>query len=192
MLSGDHRIYLQYKPTTDSLAYLLEWQKSAIKENPQARPVQSDRLHLTVIHVGIIQDVYRELSAHLPQLDWITYTSALHEFITQSQSLLPKQVSVEPKGFAMFGHNSSVLAIALTPDTQLEQAHARSLEQLKLFFKTCGMEFPVPFMQGSPNFRYALTLRPHISLLKAARHRPPALQDVPNTLQLEAMPIHYT
>lgn len=192
MFSGDQRVYLQYKPNTESLTHLTSWQKSAIKENPQARPVRSDRLHLTVIHVGIIQDVYRELSAHLPNLDWTTYIGALHDFITQSQALLPEHIYVRPEGFAMFGHNSSVLAIAVTPDTGLEQAHAHSLERLKQFFIDCGMEFPVPFMQGSPNFRYALTLRPHISLLKAARHRPGALHNLPDALQLEAMPIHYT
>lgn len=191
MLTGDQRVYLQYKPSQESLRHLIAWQKLAIKENPQGRPILHDRFHLTVLHIGIIQDVYRELSEQIPDLDWKTYTGALRDFIYKSQSLLPKQVSVEPQDFVMFGHNSTVLAVALTPGIELEQAHAHSLKQLKKFLQSCGIAYPVPYMQGSQNFGHALTLRPHISLLKAARHRPSFPGNETQELQLEAMPIRY-
>jgi 2'-5' RNA ligase len=192
MLASKERIYLQYRPDESSLGVILNLQKKSTEANPQGRPVQQERLHVTVIHFGIAADVYRELSQQNPKLNWEEFARAAEQFITLSQSALPEEVTVQPTGLEFFGHRSSVLALSVRPDQTLIDAHQSSLQQLKDFLEACGISYPVAFMQGSTNFRYALTLRPHFSLVKAARHVP---EDAPSdfpALKLKAMPIHYS
>lgn len=192
MLTSKERIYVQYQPDEEGLAQLLEWRELASRANTQGRPVQQDRLHVTVIHFGIIADVFRELTQQNSALDRGDFLKAAEQFIVASDTAMPKQVTVQPTGLEFFGFRSSVLALTATPDKKLTEAHRVSLANLKVFLKDCGIEYPVPFMQGSPNFRYALDLRPHISLIKAARHMPTDFPSSLPPLKLTLMPIRYT
>ncbi len=192
MLTSKERIYLQYQPNEEALSQLLHWQKRATQANPQGRPVQQDRLHVTVIHFGIAADVFRELSQQNSKLIWSDFTKSAKQFIETSEAALPAEVAVQPTKLEFFGYRSSVLALTVMPDQALIQAHKAALANLNSFLKSCGISYPVPFMQGSLNLRYALTLSPHISLIKAARHIPDDFPSSLPELQFKVMPVRYS
>ncbi len=192
MFGPGERIYLQYKPDEAALSHLLTWQQQAHRVNPQARPVPRDKMHLTLLHFGIAQDMYREVTQQQPDLSWDSFAAAVRSFIDASQEVLPQIVTAKPTDFALFGHQSSVLAINLTPSPELLAAHQAALKHLQQCIKSLGIEYPAAFMQGSPNLRFGLTLRPHISLLRAARHRPRSLDKLQRPLRLHVLPVHYS
>lgn len=191
MLHSEDRLYLQYKPDEAALSQLLDWQRAALVINPQAREVQQNRMHLTVIHFGIITDVYRELREQQADLTWEAYTHAVEEFINRSQSVLPEEITVRPERFELFGSRSSVLALRVRVPDALLAAHKQALSLLKECIISCGIMPPEMFMQGSLNFRFALRLEPHLSLIKAARHRPNVALEAAPPLKLSLMPMHY-
>ena len=192
MIAKHHRIYLQYQPDDSSLSRLMTWQREIMAVNPQARPISPERIHLTVIHIGIIADVLRELNEQLSSLDEAVFFRALDVFLADSQAVMPGQAQLIPQQISLFGHTGSVIAVSCQASEQLIAAHQAALEHLKSFFRSVGISESVGFMQGSPNFRFALTFRPHISLAKAARQLPSnriIRTDEPLTLQ--RMKVHY-
>lgn len=193
MIAKHHRIYLQYRPDAASIERLVAWQKSIMAVNPQARPIASDRIHLTVIHFGIIADALRELREQLPSLDEAVFFRALDAFLADSQAVLPDHTLLSPEKISLFGHTGSVVAVSCRADGKLIAAHQAALEHLKSFFRSVGISEPVGFMQGSPNFRFALTFRPHLSLAKAARQLPSERTiHSDESLMLQRMKVHYT
>jgi hypothetical protein len=83
-----------------------------------------------------------------------------------------------------------VIAVDCKAGDDLIEAHQQSLQLLLRALEQCGVQQTVGFMQGSPNFRFALEFSPHISLLKAARTVPADVRTMPHghTLLLQAMP----
>lgn len=191
MVRASERLYFQYKPDAAALEQLLAWQRTASRHNPQARQIRSNRLHVTVLHFGILADVYRELQDQVPHLKWQTYADAVQTLIAESFAVLPPKITVQPSGYELFGPKSQVLALRVRVDDTLSQAHEKIVELLKSCLVACGVNYPVPFMQGSPNFQFARQLEPHISLLRAARFKPTESID-PMPLYFHVLPIRYT
>jgi 2'-5' RNA ligase len=185
------RLYLQYRP--DKLAHnqLLAWQSSGIEQNPQARAVQPDRIHLTVLHFGILADVFRELREQNDNLTKDIFMKAVEQFVLDTQDVLPQATTVYPERFELFGSGSSVLALRVRTSPELEQAHRRAFDMLIKCIASCGISQPEMFVPGSRNFRFAKKLQPHISLLKTARSKPTADVSIAQPLKLEVMPVHY-
>lgn len=193
MIAKHHRLYLQYRPDDAAHERLMTWQRKVMAVNPQARPIAAERIHLTVIHFGIIADVLRELREQLPSLDEAVFFRALDVFLVDSQAVLPEQAQLIPEQISLFGQTGSVVALSCRAGGQLTAAHQATLEHLKAFFRSVGISEPVGFMQGSPNFRFALTFRPHLSLAKAARQLPSERTIHSNEpLTLQRMKVHYT
>ncbi len=185
------RLYLQYRPDKSALEQLLDWQSSAIEVNPQGRPVQPDRIHLTVLHFGILADVFRELKEQNDNLTKDMFMTAVEKFARNTQDVLPSVTAVQPERFELFGSGSSVLALRVRTSPELEQAHKRALDMLVACIASCGISYPEMFIPGSRNFRFARQLQPHISLMKTARNKPTVdVSDAP-PLNLEVMQIHY-
>lgn len=186
------RLYLQYCPDDDALQQLLSWQASAQDVNPQARAIQRDGMHLTLLHFGILADVFRELQQQQPALTKEIFLESVDQFITYAETLLPSSTTVQAEGLELFGSRSSVLALRVAVSDELMRAHARARQLLVQCLEACGISPAQMFMRGSPNFRFALELQPHISLLKAARRVPKIdITEQASDLHLEAMPIRY-
>jgi hypothetical protein len=194
MLKPHERLYLQYRPDSDhDRDALLQWQAALHEANPQARPVRPTQLHLTIIHFGILADVFRELKQVVYDLTWDTYEQAVTEFMVTSSDVLPASAVVVADKFSRYGSNAGVIAVDCKAGDDLIEAHQQSLQLLMKALEQCGVQQPVGFMQGSPNFRFALEFSPHISLLKAARTVPADVRTMPHghAFQLQAMPLHY-
>lgn len=190
-MQAHERLYLQYRPDENALEQLLDLQKRLIKANPQGVIVQPDHIHLTLIHFGILADVYRELHEQQPKLTKDFFNQATEQFAQESQKVLPAQTSVTLDKLELFGSRSSVLALRVGISSELREAHAQARTLLEQHIESCGIRPARLFMQGSPNFRFALKLEPHISLIKAARNLPTVSLEADTHLGLQAMPIVY-
>lgn len=184
------RLYLQYKPDEQALQYLLDIQKIVKRANPQARTTNPDRMHLTLIHFGILTEVYEEIRMQQPKLTWGQYEASVIRFIDESQRQLPDTAVVTPLEVSMYGSRNSVLALKVNPGQRLMDAHAHCLAVLKEFLLECGIEYPMAFMQGSRNFSHAAEFNPHITLLRAARKRAGLSVEKPE-LTFSRLPVRY-
>jgi hypothetical protein len=107
MLKPHERLYLQYRTDSDhDRDALLQWQAALHEANPQARPVRPTQLHLTIIHFGILADVFRELKQVVYDLTWDTYEQAVTEFMVTSSDVLPASAVVVADKFSRYGSNA--------------------------------------------------------------------------------------
>lgn len=166
------RIYLQYGVDEDAASLLLDWQEKISAANPGARLVPKEQLHLTVLHFGVAWEVYNEIKMQQPELDWDSFEQALVIFLHETQQMLPVSTLVNPKRLTYMGQSANTAAVAVTTSQELDQAHEQALHALYAFLRSCGITHPQGFMQGSPNFRFALTFRPHITLARLAPKQP--------------------
>lgn len=166
------RIYLQYSVDEDAATLLINWQEKIAAANSGARLVPKEQLHLTILHFGVAWEVYNEIKMQQPELDWDSFEQALVIFLHQAQYMLPASTLVKSQRLTYMGQNANTAAVAVTTSKELHQAHEQALHALHVFLRSCGITHPQGFMQGSPNFRFALTFRPHITLARLAPQQP--------------------
>jgi hypothetical protein len=169
-MKRQERLYLQYEPDKESLKQLLKLQTYALENNPQSRPLSSERLHLTLLHFGILSEVYDEIYRINTNLSWQHYSEAVKTFVKNSDRFMPEVARAKFLGFGLLGPNKNVLAARFEVDDAVSEAHVQALRALKVCLNQCGVENPEHFMLRSPNFRYAAVLNPHITLLRQARN----------------------
>ena len=73
--------------------------------------------------------------------------------------------------------NTLVIRYRLTPE--IKKLHQICLNILIQFFKICGIDNVETFMNLDPNFKNALTIKPHLTVAKAYSGELPSL-DVEN------------
>lgn len=186
-----HRFYVQYKPDDTGSQALLALQTD-IMATQGGRAVPAGQLHLTIIHFGIYQEVLADLRRYQPAIDETSFAEALERWLADCQAALVTAGTFVPTSLARFGTHGTVLALAGTVDAGLHDLHATCLDHLKTMLKRVLNDDPLPFMRQSPNFRHALTLAPHISLIKSAGQgvAEPA-HTIPGSMTLQAMPLVY-
>ena len=190
MMKPTERLYFQYAPDSSSIKELVQIQKQALKANPNARPMPLDKLHLTLLHIGIIQEVYEEIRSVNDNLPWDEFNDTLIKAIDGTQQTLPTEVDVSTSNIMMLGAHHDVLAVGLSTTEELKAAHGNAYQHLISFLSSCGIEHPVAFIHGSRNLRYSLNLIPHITLLRAARRAVDlSLEHI--TLRVSLLPVVY-
>jgi|GEM_PF-1991479 len=162
------RLYLELAPVDKSLVGLTTLQQELPLRKP-AWLIRPQKLHLTVIHFGIVREVYQELLAYNSRLTYEAYLSAVSFFVHDIRDLLPRQTTLRATGFHMFGPARTVLALTLHPNDELTYAHSQSLERLGHLLISCGINDVPAFIYKSHNFRYAPDLNPHITLARNVR-----------------------
>lgn len=168
----------------------MQLQERAHQSNPEARLVPAQQIHLTIIHFGIIREVFPQLQAVVPDLDYKRYKQAVATFVDTVEQAMPPQLKATMDRWDLYGFAQHTLVVTLLPNVELEQTHAASLAALRQFFASCGLSEPDSFMASNQNFQFALTLKPHITLLKKAPTVPVEILE-PKKLHLQAMPILY-
>lgn len=179
------RLYAQLKPDHQSLRHLLALQHVT---PPRGRTVQPERLHLTVIHFGIISDVLRKLPG-----DPARQAQALHEYINRSQEILhtykDHTFELSPINIELFGEFGRTLVMTYAPSAALNDLHDRLVTTLRQFFSDCGVADVNGFMTGDSNFKHALTIQPHITLMKGYVGNVPVVS--PQPVRLRTMKLLY-
>jgi hypothetical protein len=184
------RLYLQYRPDDPALPRLHDYQQRAVAVNPHGRIVNAERLHMTLIHFGILMELYEECKKSNPSLSWNQFETAVKEFVYSSQSLMPETIELVPLRYAFYGPKKSVLGLELQPDERLRKAHTKALGALKDCLFECGVPTPEHFMLRSPNLRFAQSFNPHITLVRMADQAPESLEES-TPLLFHSLPILY-
>ncbi|MCC3275071.1 2'-5' RNA ligase family protein [Arthrobacter sp. zg-Y20] len=187
---ANRRLYAQMQPDAGSLAHLLALRDSLTSGAPRGtRPVPRGQLHLTLIHFGKVLDVHRVISA-ATGISLPDYGQLLAGYIERTEALLPEDsFRLQPVHLTGFGAHGRTLVAEYAPTPQLAALHAALLTELTGFLAACGIGDTAGFMAGDPNFMFAQTLRPHITLARGYTGEPPALPLAPVTLT--PMPVVY-
>lgn len=188
--AANRRLYAQMRPDDASLAHLLALLGSVSSAGPHGlRPVPRSQLHLTLIHFGKVRDVYRVIRS-ATGISLAAYEEALEGYIGRTEALLPPaSFRLQPVHLSGFGANGRTLVVEYAPTPELSALHAALLAELEDFLAGCGIEDTAGFMAGDPNFMFAPTLRPHITLARGYTGPPPVLPLAPVTLT--PMPVVY-
>ena len=161
----DSRLYVQLQPDSASRAHLLSVQSNL---NASGINVIQDQLHMTIIHFGVIKNVLAQIS----ESDAVK-CAALDTYVQQTQQILDnvgeKLFVVSPKRLSLFGRNESTIVIEYEPTDDLIDLHTQCLSALYDFFKSLNVADPVKYMMRDHNFKFALHLRPHVTLIKRVR-----------------------
>lgn len=188
LLSNNIRLYAQMRPDETSLQHLSDIQR-ALPSQPRGYAVPAKRMHVTLIHFGKIHEIYALLqrSTGIKHDDYIRLLTG---YIKNTNSLLPVGTHrLEPLRWAAFGEHGNTLVIEYMPETELQSVHAKLSEVLQQFLRDCGVQDVEGFMAKDPNFKQALTFRPHLTLYKGYFSALPDLSLSP--ISLETMPLLY-
>ena len=165
----ESKIYIQLQPTQKSTAVLLSYQKSL--NNPTSRSVivPPHALHLTVIHIGKVSRIIESVRV-ASDMDDEKIIRNIQTLVTQLQAITKlhedKPFTLPPTHFSHLGRANNALVIEYEATPQLKQLHETSLGILKNFIASCGVTDVEAFMENDKNFKYALVLRPHITIAK--------------------------
>lgn len=180
----DSRLYVELVPDDTSRA-LLNGIRFELEKQVRGRFITPLKWHVTVIHFGKVQDVYNDVIAVKPSLDQNTFLDALNTYAKRSANVLPESLSLTTLSYDLFGDQKSVLVLRLNETEELIKAHAVALEHLLSFFKDCGIDDHINFMENNHNFKHALDIKPHITMIRKV----PAI-DI-SSLKLEALELHF-
>ncbi|WP_146364389.1 2'-5' RNA ligase family protein [Arthrobacter yangruifuii] len=181
------RLYAQMKPDAASLAHLVSLQGVLPSGG---RLVPRRQLHGTLIHFGKVMDVYRVIREETG-ISRAAYEPLLGGYIARTEALLPSSSSfrLEPAGLAGFGARGSTLVVEYQPTAELTALHGQLFTVLVDFLTACGVSDTAAFLAADPNFMFASTLRPHITLARGYSGPLPALPLEP--VRLIPMPVVY-
>lgn len=166
MSSG--RYYVQYQPDQAGREALLRVQADLLKSG-EGRPVPADELHLTIIHFGIFTEVLADVRRYKADVEERSFADGLQLFIKRCMDSAASEGAFTPAAIGRLGSHGSVVVLEGGVDAALATTHATCLEHLKAMLGGVLDSDPLPFMEQSPNFKHALTLRPHISLIRSER-----------------------
>ena len=175
------RIYAKLRPTPAALAHLETLQQGLPQHS--GKVLEPRRLHLTVLHFGLVREVHQQISA-VSGIAYDRYAALLADYIHASEQHLPKRTfTVDPVSLAGFGSRGRTLAVAVAPSPELTQLHAGLSAILADFLSACGIRDVAGFMAASPSFSHGQRLRPHISLCRNFGSTIPVLALQPLELQ---------
>ncbi len=164
-MQPDDRLYVELIPDDKACEYLRDL-VDYIKPYIKGRPVDPTKWHLTILHFGIADHVFYDLQRVLPNISRTVYAEALDGYIERAKKSLPPPTKLPTSTLELFGIKENVLVLNLEPSETIENVHTNALANLTMFLNDCGVVDPQEFIQNSINFKWALELRPHITLFR--------------------------
>ncbi len=184
------RIYVELVPTVSSRRVLSDL-CDAIAPHIKARPVDPSKWHVTILHFGIAEHVYYDLQREIPHLSRSTFETALTAYIERAKASLPGPTKLLPTELELFGVKDNVLVLRLEPNDIVIKAYHQALTDLQIFLTDCGITDTEAFMNSSINFKWALELKPHITLYRGAiRYQPVDIPLPTEPLSFQSADIH--
>lgn len=177
------RLYLELQPTVAERQRIVLLQQELLLPS-SARLIRPAKLHVTLIHFGILSEVYGQLTQAVPALNKESYMVAINHFVDATHAILP-EISLAAGKYALYGPHKTTLVLEFKSDPTFDSAHERALQELIHFFVGCGIEQPRAFMAQNHNFQYALSSRPHLTLARNVSTMPAVLPDPPSLMQFE-------
>lgn len=159
--TNEQRLYVQLQPDSASLEQILTVQSHF---GSLGRIVKEEKIHLTIIHFGIVSEILE----NLPATTQVKRT-AFSEYVARTQSIIstsPESYELQPKAIELYGEHSTTLAIRYEEAPQLVDIHENCLHALQEFLSSSGVVKVEEWMSNDRNFMYAQTLNPHVTIVK--------------------------
>ncbi len=161
-MDHDQKLYVQLQPDQESLLHILKVQHKFAGVGRQVKP---EKIHLTIIHFGIIKDVL----AILPETS-LTKQEAFATYVTETQVVISQykhsNFELYPKKLELFGEYKTTLVITYEPTKEIIIFHEKCLGILFKFLRQAGVVDPKSWMKRDRNFQHALSINPHITIVK--------------------------
>lgn len=160
-IDNDQRLYVQLRPTPYSLEHLVALQSTFMQSGRLVNPA---KIHLTIIHFGIVSEVLDSLPG-----DTRSKTESFANYVSSTQEIIekmPEAFTLKPKTLELFGDHNTTLVVTYEPTEKLLRFHELCLQSLKVFLDRSGVENVEEWMINDRNFTHARTIRPHITLVK--------------------------
>lgn len=168
MQSLDERLYIELIPSSESCKIIQKFANN-LSDFVTGRTVDSSNWHVTLLHFGVPEHVYYDIQRDLPNVSKSTFREALERYIVVARDHLPEPTALQPTKVDLFGVRQNVAVLNFEPNDLLRSSHNQALKDVKLFLNECGLTDPETFMKGSINFKWALELKPHITLFRSVK-----------------------
>lgn len=162
------RLYVQLVPDDSSVAPLVHLQGILRESGIKGQFVDPSRLHMTILHIGELGRTYEELKMWVPKLTEPDFLESAAWLRSQLEQLFPATAQITLQEMALFGADLKTIAMNVEVPVSIERLHGQALSLVTQFFTRLGVEYVEAFMKSSYNYKHALTLSPHISLMKHA------------------------
>lgn len=187
------KLYVQLRPDDDGIKQLQLVQASL--QPPVGKSiglVKASTMHLTVLHIGAV-DRLLDSMADFTDLSRNKVVTYIDELATDLESVVNDTegaaYTLQPTGYQRFGASGSTYVISLQSTPELDNLYDKSLAVLKEFFVTCGIADVEAFMSADSNLKYALSLRPHVTVAKGYVGQDSTTELKPITFSI--MPVRY-
>jgi hypothetical protein len=164
------KAYVQLIPSVETKEILVDTQNNIPELHSKTKP---DSLHVTVLHVGIAERLYKEIKQFV-RIDEAAFLASLDMLVLQLERIVNKCETVELKltssSIARFRINNSILVLLLKPSVELTNLHTECLQAYARFLSDCGIEDGDSFLKSSRVIAHSNTLTPHISLGRINTH----------------------
>lgn len=164
---ANERIYLQYAPIEVVRQRLMILQDK-IARTSRGDIVPAQELHLTLLHIGVIDELWGEMHRFSDSLRIEDVRAKMLSYAEEAYGLMPQVLRVRPSGFEMLGPRHDVIALRIMLDMHLSKLHRHCLDLLVRNLYELLDTDPRDYMRQSPNLRHSLELRPHITLVRRA------------------------
>jgi len=182
----DSRLYIELIPDKAARERLHALTRE-IKPLLKGRPVDPEKWHVTILHFGVAEHAFHDIRRVLPNLTNRVFEENLQQYIASATASLPAPTSLQPTKLGIFGINQSALALEFETNDHLIAAHDQALRDLKTFLTGCGVIETEEFMRSSINFKWALELKPHLTLFRGITGTPDT-----SSIAIDQSPLHFS
>jgi 2'-5' RNA ligase len=190
MLTLQNKLYIQLAPDTQAI--------TAIQNDVEGfsgRSIESEQLHLTVLHIGKLERLYDSVYKETD----ISKTAFLEEadaLASELEILKAKydenHIELNATEFDVFGANRSVLVLRFETTDTLNALHASGLDSVRKFLQKCGIRDMDDFIEKNDSLKHSLSYKPHIALKKAFEGKVPVMPNhLTVSLTFSIMSIEY-
>ena len=167
--NGQHlRVTVEQKPI--EVASLVKLQETIQSGLPEFTPKDPEYLHLTLLHLGIPQDLYFEYRRINSELTQDLFMESFQELLQSLYQYLCKpqpEIQVVASSLNLYGSiKSPAVGLSIVRDKQIDQLHQAIFNILTQHLEKDLTSQPLDFIKASRNLRHSppAVFNPHITL----------------------------
>ncbi len=154
------------------IAPLVRLQEQLAAELPGFRPARHDDLHVTLLHLGKMDELLAELLGAVPDLSMEALLQALQPVLNAGVGSVPEAVRVRATGLAKLGAKfAPAVVLTLEREPSWLQRREPMMDALKAALRRLGITEPEQFLARSRNLRGSEreVFKPHATMGRLQR-----------------------
>jgi hypothetical protein len=165
------KLYVQLRPDEEGMLLLRSAQQALYQER-RCDLVKIAAIHMTVLHIGAVGCLIDSMKC-ATSMDCAEISRRIHPLIEELEKGIAiagdASYTLMSSGYDHFGTHGFTYVVTFKPTLKLQDLYERSLAALKTFFASCDIVDVDDFMANDANLKYALTLRPHVTIAKGCK-----------------------